>query len=167
MTRTTILLSGLILVLLVGAVYTSVIMIRDPIVANAPAITNSIPPTSQVPVSSAPVPVGIPPQTNSEGNVEIVVQPKSIRSDSPTWNFDVSLETHSVELSQDLVQVSELANETGTAFKPIAWEGDPPGGHHRKGTLIFKPITPMPKTLKLTIRTIGEIPTRTFQWFRQ
>lgn len=99
-------------------------------------------------------------QTKSENEVSITVTP----SFTDSWRFDISLETHSVELSQALEQVSVLVDDTGKEYTAGAWEGSPPGGHHRSGTLFFSDVNPSAKTLTLKIRDIGGVPERTFAW---
>ncbi|MEK7122311.1 MAG: hypothetical protein AAB855_00480 [Patescibacteria group bacterium] len=99
-------------------------------------------------------------QTKSEAQVSITVTPT--RSD--VWRFAISLETPSVELSQALDEVSILTDDRGREYAPTSWEGDPPGGHHRSGTLLFTGINPSVKTLTLDVRTIGGVPDRFFTW---
>lgn len=100
-------------------------------------------------------------QTKSEGQVAITVTPAF----AGTWRFAISLETHSVELSQALEQVSTLIDDRGKEYAPLSWEGDPPGGHHRSGTLVLDgDIDPLASSLTLTIRDIGGIPSRQFTW---
>jgi predicted small integral membrane protein len=42
------------------------------------------------------------------------------------------------------------------------WEGDRPGGHHRKGVLTFRPLDPAPATLTVKLRQVAPVPERTF-----
>lgn len=109
--------------------------------------------------SAAPISV-LEAQTNSEGPVTVKITPKL----SSEIAFEIILDTHSEELDADLVQVATLKDENGREYKPQRWEGDPPGGHHREGTLIFGVIKPVPKTLQLTVRQIGGIAEREFLW---
>ena len=133
--------------------------------ASAP-LSNTAP--SQTPAGvRQDAPSGIPPQTNSEGNIEVIVQPKNLSTSSSTWEFDVTLDTHSVELSEDMVKVSELVDDTGKVYQSFKWQGDPPGGHHRKGTLSFQAIAPVPRAFELRIKGLGGIPARSFQWIRR
>jgi len=73
-----------------------------------------------------------------------------------SYEFDIELNTHSVELNYDLAAVAVLTNEKKQTLKPIKWEGDKPGGHHREGKLIFPKFNNRPKALNLTINEIGE-----------
>lgn len=99
-------------------------------------------------------------QTNSEGQVIIKITPKL----SSEIVFEITLDTHSEELDTDLIKVTTLQDENGKEYNPARWEGDPPGGHHRNGILIFSPIAPIPKTLQLTVRKIGGAAERKFLW---
>jgi hypothetical protein len=99
-------------------------------------------------------------QTKSAGEVSVAVTP----SFAGAWRFAITLETHSVELSQALEQVSVLTDNQGREYAPVSWEGDPPGGHHRSGTLLFGDVDTSARTLALNIRTIGGIPDRLFTW---
>ena len=95
---------------------------------------------------------------NAEGPVSVTVTPLSLR------DFEVSLNTHSEELSVDLVAVSELVDDRGKVYKPLIWEGDPPTGHHREGVLKFNPITSKPKSIELKIENVGGVTERSFKW---
>lgn len=96
------------------------------------------------------------------GNVTVLVTPITLRPQFPA-SFDVAFETHSVELDFDIENVVILTDERGTRYTPH-WQGSPPGGHHRKGTLVFTPDIPKPTTVTLVFRDIAFIPTRTFTW---
>lgn len=102
-------------------------------------------------------------QSSNEGGVTIEITPQSI-SDGV---FAVSLNTHSVNLSDDLMQVTNLNDESGKKYLPISWKGDPPGGHHREGILNFGPISPTPKKIEIVIRGIGGVSERRFLWIIQ
>ena len=43
-------------------------------------------------------------------------------------------------------------------------DGDPPGGHHRKGVLRFAPIAPVPDAVELRLQRPGESAPRSFTW---
>jgi len=101
---------------------------------------------------------------SNDGPVSVAVTPKGLEEGLATWDFDITLNTHSEELSEDLVAVSELVDNQGKSYKPTSWEGAPPGGHHRQGILKFNPISPKPKSLELNIKNVGGIPERNFKW---
>lgn len=101
---------------------------------------------------------------SNEGPVAVSVTPKGLDASSPTWNFEVSLNTHSGSIDDDLVAVSELIDDQGRSYKPISWEGSAPGGHHRNGVLKFNPISPKPKSIELKIKNIGGVSERSFKW---
>jgi len=69
---------------------------------------------------------------------EVVVQVTPINLDMPgdTLDFEISLETHSVELNMNLVNHATLITDTRIVVQPIGWDG-PIGGHHVSGTLTF------------------------------
>ena len=101
---------------------------------------------------------------NTEGTVMVAVTPQDVSKTSGTWRFAVQFNTHVTPITQDMVAVASLSGDKGTGERPAAWEGDPPGGHHRKGVLVFKPINPSPTTLTLHIREVGGVADRTFTW---
>jgi len=99
--------------------------------------------------------------TNDEGGVEVTATP--ILRKEGTLDFEISLETHSVELSNDLTSDSVLIDEAGRTYSPSSWEGDPTGGHHRSGILRFNESLPGSK-LNLVIKNVGGVPERSFKW---
>lgn len=103
-------------------------------------------------------------KTNSEGTVTIKVTPQNISGDAESWDFKISLDTHSGDLTDDLTAVSLLSDEKGKEFKPISWVGDPPSGHHREGILKFDPISPKPESITLKINQVGGVEKRIFLW---
>jgi hypothetical protein len=96
--------------------------------------------------------------------VIISVQPTDLSAGAASWDFAVSMDTHSQELSDDLVKSTVLLDATGREHRPIAWDGAGPGGHHRAGTLKFAPIVPSPSWVELRILRQGETEPRTFRW---
>lgn len=101
-------------------------------------------------------------QTSRGGGVTISVTPKDVVADAPRWQFEVVFDTHSVELNHDVVSITALIDAAGRSHAPLAWDGDPPGGHHRKGVLSFRPLGAVDE-LTLRIRDVG-LPERTFRW---
>lgn len=101
-------------------------------------------------------------KTDDQANVNIAVTPIDLSQQSEEWKFDVTMNTHSVELDQDMTQVAFLAGDGGKEYIPLKWEGSS-GGHHREGILTFSPITPYPQRLTLKIDSIGGV-SRSFSW---
>jgi hypothetical protein len=104
------------------------------------------------------------PQTSNEGGVVVRVTPGRFAPDAATWDFEVVFETHTVQLTGDPAQFTVLLDPQGQAHAPLRWDGDPPGSHHRKGVLRFKPLRPAPASVTLKMRGVGGVPERTFTW---
>lgn len=102
-------------------------------------------------------------KTDAQGPVTVEVTPQIFPEDRQ-WKFEMVLDTHSVELDQDPLQVVVLIDDQGNTFKPISWDGPGPGGHHREGILIFEAIIPVPKYIELKIQNVGNIPERSLKW---
>ncbi|HEY7459950.1 MAG TPA: hypothetical protein VH765_14495, partial [Xanthobacteraceae bacterium] len=71
------------------------------------------------------------------GGVRVVVTPTALGPGAAVWEFQVVMDTHSKPLNEDLAQAAALVDDDGKRHAPVAWQGDPPGGHHRKGVLKF------------------------------
>ena len=95
-------------------------------------------------------------------NVTITVTPVDFSPQSKQWKFNIVMDTHSIELDQDMTKVAILIDDQGKEYKAINWEG-PSGGHHREGALIFSQIIPIPKSIELKISGIGGV-VRSFLW---
>jgi len=102
-------------------------------------------------------------QASNDNGVRVTVTPKTLAQNQAA-EFEVSLNTHSVDLSQDLAVVSELRDDQGHSYVPSRWDGSPPGGHHRKGTLIFPSLKAPVQSVTLIIRDVAKVPERTFTW---
>ncbi|MBI5457852.1 hypothetical protein HY971_03980 [Candidatus Kaiserbacteria bacterium] len=103
-------------------------------------------------------------KTEEEAGVTVVITPLDLSPQFAEWKFDVGLNTHSVELDQDMTRIAVLTDDRRNEYKPVAWDGVAPGGHHREGVLIFRAVSPMPRSVELTIKDIGGIPERSFKW---
>ena len=101
-------------------------------------------------------------KVDDQANVTVTVTPTVLSTESEEWKFDVVMDTHSVELDQDMTQIAIIINEQGKEYKAQSWDG-PTGGHHREGILTFSKITPTPKSVELKISDIGGV-VRTFNW---
>lgn len=107
-------------------------------------------------------------RTDEQGVVMFAVTPLNFEAASDTLEFNVSMNTHSVDLSMDLAQLSTLTTDTGITIQPIKWDATP-GGHHVGGNLIF-PGTQNGKSIlegasKLTITIVNvNAASRVFEW---
>jgi len=103
------------------------------------------------------------PRKSNAAGVQVVVTPKPIDQAATSWEFEVVMDTHTKPLSDDLVRASELIAD-GRSYAPLGWQGDKPGGHHRKGILQFPRPAVSPKVVEVRINGIGGAGTRTFRW---
>lgn len=107
-------------------------------------------------------------QTDMQGAVAVEVTPLNFAASAETLDFDVKMNTHSVDLDMDFAALSTLTTSSGLAVKAIAWDGGR-GGHHVSGKLSFPAIVDgarlisQSKSLVLTIRDV-DAPERTFKW---
>lgn len=103
-------------------------------------------------------------QSSQSGGVTVHVKPADVSGKAATWSFQVVLETHSVDLSDDLAATAVIVDAGGKKYSAVGWQGDAPGGHHRKGVLRFKALSPRPGSIELRIQRPGEAASRTFRW---
>ena len=104
-----------------------------------------------------------PSRQNNEGMVMVSVTPQSLGT-GDKWVFAVQFNTHVKPITQDLQKVSVLIDSKGHQEQALAWQGDPPGGHHRHGFLVFRPMTPKPALVTLMIGQVGGVAERSFTW---
>lgn len=103
-------------------------------------------------------------RSSDAAGVSIVVKPKPVEAGAKVWEFDVTMNTHTKPLSENLTVVSVLVDGDGRSTKPIAWQGDKPGGHHRRGVLQFPAPAGAPATFELQMTGVGGVELRTFRW---
>jgi hypothetical protein len=107
-------------------------------------------------------------RTDSQGAVAFSVQPLNLNSPGDTLTFEVSMNTHSVDLSMNLATLATLTTDNGDSVEGVSWDG-PPGGHHVSGKLSFpasisgKPILDGATKLTLTIKNV-DASERIFAW---
>jgi len=136
--------------------------------AAAAARAVSSPATTPAEVDPFARPAGDLVRVDQQGAVIVEVTPPDLRQSPASLNFEVALNTHSVDLSMDLAALSTLSTDNGLAIAATRWDG-PRGGHHVRGTLTFtanpdgKSILAGAHKLTLTIRDL-DAPTRTFEW---
>ena len=76
--------------------------------------------------------------------------------------YEISLNTHSVELDFDLAKIISLEDNLGNAYEADSWSGES-GGHHLTGLLIFPPISSEARSVKMVVRGI-ENEVLDFEW---
>lgn len=102
-------------------------------------------------------------QTKEGGNVTVIVTPQELATGKPA-TFQIVFDTHSVNLDFDVAAAAGLRDEQGNTYGPATWKGDPPGGHHREGTLsFFKPMA-QTSSATVTLKDIAGIKERIFMW---
>ena len=101
----------------------------------------------------------LPPHKNAAAGVTVTVAPKNVAPDAKVWEFQITLDTHSQELTDDLLRTAALGGEA-----PLEWSGAAPGGPHRAGGLRFRAIEPYPRAIELRIVRPGEPAPRSFRW---
>ena len=105
-------------------------------------------------------------QTSNGGAVELQVKWLADKKDSLV--FDVSMNTHSVDLDKyDLKQITVLHDSQGNEYQPLSWSSAA-GGHHRSGKLIFAVPTSLndggTKFLHMVIRNVAGVSERSLEW---
>lgn len=100
---------------------------------------------------------------NDEGEVVVSASP-IVLEPGKSPKFDVQFNTHSVNLDFDVSQIATLKDKEGNVFDNPLWEGSPPGGHHRSGTLTFNNQLLKTEEVTLIIKDIAGIPERKLSW---
>ncbi len=99
----------------------------------------------------------------SAGGVTVKVTYLNPQSGEET-RFDVSLDTHSVNLdAYDLKALSVLREGAGKEHKPSRVDNKG-SGHHRQVILVFDRPASKSKQLKLVIKEIAGVKERSFSW---
>ena len=81
--------------------------------------------------------------------------------------FDITLDTHSIDLDQlDLVDAT-VRNDRGETLTARPWAA-PAGGHHREGILTFdgnaEKFLAGAQWMELVLVGVGDVPERTLRW---
>lgn len=81
--------------------------------------------------------------------------------------FDITLDTHSVDLDQLDLADATVRNDRGETLTARPWAA-PAGGHHREGTLTFdgnaEEFLAGARWLELVLVGVGDVPERTLRW---
>ncbi|MBI2959712.1 MAG: hypothetical protein HYY28_05315 [Betaproteobacteria bacterium] len=104
------------------------------------------------------------PQSSQADGVAIRVKPTDVSPGASSWQFQVTLDTHSGSLDDDLAKTAVLVDRAGKRYVAVSWQGDPAGGHHRSGVLRFKALSPRPDAIEMRIQRSGEAAPRSFRW---
>lgn len=102
-------------------------------------------------------------QTVGGGSVTVKATPLALKRGAPL-EFDIAMDTHSVDLADDMLKTVVLRDDTGTEYAPTAWDGPGGGGHHREGKLKFAALTTDTQSVTLIVRNIASVPERVFKW---
>lgn len=107
-------------------------------------------------------------RVDEQGAVIVSVTPLNLSAPGATLDFEVTLETHSVDLSMNLAELATLTADNGLAVESSGWDG-PQGGHHVEGMLSFpaevngEPFLADASGLTLIINNV-DAPERVFTW---
>ena len=102
-------------------------------------------------------------KSNKKNSVRVDVRPVQLLP-GKTAKFEIRMNSHSGDLSQDLIAVCSLKDSSGREYQPTNWDGSPPGGHHRSGVLEFSELAEGAKSITLVIREVANVPERVFNW---
>lgn len=102
-------------------------------------------------------------KNNSGGSVDVAVTPETLAVGQPI-EFEIAMNTHSVDLSDDMTKIVTLRDDQGKEYTPTAWEGGEAGGHHRSGVIKFAALASKPKSVDLVIKDLAKVSERAFHW---
>lgn len=107
-------------------------------------------------------------QVDEQGAVVMQVTPLNLNSQGDALEFEIALNTHSVDLSMDLAKLATLTTDSGMTVNATSWEA-PSGGHHVSGKLFFpshldgKSVLEGAKNITVQIRDV-DASLRSFVW---
>ena len=110
------------------------------------------------------------PILDEQGAVTVEVGPLNLENPSETLDFEIVLNTHSVDLSMDLAALATLTTDNGKVIQATNWDA-PLGGHHVSGTLSFpaqvdgNAVLDGATTITVSIADV-DAPERIFTWER-
>lgn len=110
--------------------------------------------------ASSPASVaGLEPQTSTQNGITVSATPSL---SSTATAFQLAFDNHQISLDFDVTRIATLTDNKGKTYSPAQWSGDPPGGHHRKGVLVFPPVDERAASFTLTLGGVD----RVFIWER-
>ena len=127
------------------------------------AAPSASPPVSAQ-ASSSVEPAGSTTQTSEGGEVTVVAVWPGPDAGAA---FDITLDTHSVDLDALDLADAILRNDRGETLTATPWDA-PKGGHHREGSLAFQGDAASflggAEWIELVFTGIGDLPERTLRW---
>lgn len=93
-------------------------------------------------------------QVRQLGAVEVEVRPLVLQAGQPIA-FRLTLDTHSVELTDTLVRQAQLVDDQGNTYRLVAWTGGS-GGHHLSGDLTYEALRAPATSLRLILAGIDD-----------
>ena len=100
-------------------------------------------------------------QSNEAESVTVEAKPEVLEAGKEVV-FDLSLNTHSVELDYDIASISILTDDKRNQYQASSWSGNK-GGHHISGKLVFPTLKEDAKQITLTVKGIAG-KDRVFSW---
>ena len=102
-------------------------------------------------------------QQQEGGTVTLEITPQ-VLSPGKQPIFSIVFDTHSVDLDFDIAAAALLTDANSASYGAAIWNGNPPGGHHRKGILTFTKI--LKDTADVATLTLSDIAERDwkFRW---
>ena len=105
---------------------------------------------------------------DEQGNVSVSVTPINLSDLDTSLDFEVVMDTHSIDLGMDLATLATISMDNGRSVSASLWDATP-GGHHVSGVLSFPvtvddaPLLDDATRLTMTIRDV-DVPERIFTW---
>lgn len=131
--------------------------------SSAPSASGSASTGTAEPGSAAPAPDGTT-RTSDGGQVTVVVDWAGPAAGAV---FDVTLDTHSVDLDGLDLADAILRNDRGDVLTAAPWAA-PKGGHHREGALTFRgdvaSFFARAEWVELVFTGVGDVAERTLRW---
>ena len=111
----------------------------------------------------------VAPQSIEGGGVTVKVTPLNLSdAAADTLDFEVVLDTHTVELNYDIAQLALLTDNLGNEYTPASWTPEQSGGHHVSGKLSFADRATILQSgvteLSLDVTNVAGVASRIFTW---
>lgn len=141
----------------------------EPVVQSqaTPAQSTAIPAQEIIPTQDPELSADLM-KSDEQGAVTIEVTPTNLENPGDAVIFEITMNTHSVDLSMDLAQLAVLSTDTGKTVQATLWDA-PRGGHHVEGKLSFpatidgSDLLEGAKSVTITISNV-DAPARIFTW---